>query len=251
MAVMLQPLENAGVSGLNVKDGAGVVRRGHLILAAYIGDYPEQVLVTCVKSMDCPTCPTTRQELGEPGVKEPRNLGPIIDALNSIKEGVMVFRQNCKSCRVKPVPQPFWINLPFVHIYRSITPDVLHQLYQGVVKHLISWIKQACGANELDARCRRLPPNHNIRLFLNGISHLSRVTGTEHDQISRFLLGIILDIKLPGNLSNARLVKAVRGILDFLYLAKYPVHTTRTLDQLDVSLQAFHNNKDVFIQLGI
>jgi hypothetical protein len=52
----------------------------------------------------------------------------------------------------------------------------------------------ACGDAEIDARCRRLPPNHHIRLFMKGISHLSRVTGTEHDQICRFLLGIIIDI---------------------------------------------------------
>ncbi|KAH6906003.1 hypothetical protein BKA70DRAFT_1498918 [Coprinopsis sp. MPI-PUGE-AT-0042] len=225
MGEILRPLELAGVEGIKVKDGAGVVRQGHPILAAYIGDYPEQVLVTGIKSTDCPMCPTSRNDLGDPGL-----LG---------------------AAGVKPIQSPFWINLPFVHIHRSITPDVLHQLYQGVLKHLIAWIKTACGPNEIDARCRRLPPNHHIRVFLKGISHLSRVTGTEHDQILRFLLGIIIDIKLPGHLSNARLLKAVRGILDFLYLAKYPVHTSTTLDQMDSALEAFHSNKDVFVQLGI
>ncbi|KAF8956114.1 hypothetical protein BDZ97DRAFT_1672106, partial [Flammula alnicola] len=28
------------------------------------------------------------------------------------------------------VQEPFWLNLPYLNIYESITPDVLHQLYQ-------------------------------------------------------------------------------------------------------------------------
>ncbi|KAJ6528697.1 hypothetical protein B0H10DRAFT_2248646 [Mycena sp. CBHHK59/15] len=119
--------------------------------------------------------------------------------------------------------------LPYANIFRSISSDVLHQLYQGIVKHLISWLKACCGEDEIDARCRRLPPNHNIRLFMSGISNLSRVTGKEHDQISHFLLGIIIDIHLPDNLSPNRLLAAVRGILDFVYQAQYPMHTSETL----------------------
>jgi hypothetical protein len=112
-------------------------------------------------------------------------------------------------------------------------------------------LQKACGKQEIDARCRRLPPNHNIRLFLKGISHLSRVTGTEHDQICRFLLGITIDIKLPNWVLTGRLLRAVWGLLDFLYLAKFPVRTTETLQQLDLALQMYHDNWQVFVHLGI
>ena len=102
--------------------------------------------------------------------------------------------QACREAGVKPIQHPFWENLPFLNIYQSIAPDVLHNLYQGIVKHLISWIRAIYSDDEIDARCRRLPPNHNTRLFIKGISHLSRVTGTKHDHISRILLGLIIDI---------------------------------------------------------
>ena len=36
-----------------------------------------------------------------------------------------------------------------------------------------------------------------------------------------------------------------------MYLARYPVHTTETLDQLDEALNAFNNNHQIFIDLGI
>ena len=85
----------------------------------------------------------------------------------------------------------------------------------------------------------------------DGISGLSRLTGTEHDQISRLLLGIIIDMRLPNNHSPSKLLCAVRGALDFLYLAQYPMHTSDTLDRLDEALQLFHDNKDIFIDLGV
>ncbi|KAG2340375.1 hypothetical protein BDR05DRAFT_890009 [Suillus weaverae] len=80
---------------------------------------------------------------------------------------------------------------------------------------------------------------------------LSRLSGTEHSQICRFLLGIIIDIRLPGNHASSRLLKAVRGLLDFLYLAQYPCHSTETLLLLDGARALFHDNKEIFVDLGI
>ena len=67
----------------------------------------------------------------------------------------------------------------------------------------------------------------------------------------RILLGLLVDLRLPDNQSPARLISAVRALLDFLYLAQYPVHTSKTLSDLSDALDRFHANKDVFIDLGI
>jgi hypothetical protein len=69
--------------------------------------------------------------------------------------------------------------------------------------------------------------------------------------MARILLGLVVDIQLPNNLSNLRLIRAVRALLDFLYLAQYPVHTDETLELLEDSLIQFHENKDIFIDLGL
>ncbi len=86
---------------------------------------------------------------------------------------------------------------------------------------------------------------------MRGISSLSRVTGHEHDQICRFFLGLVIDIRLPDNLSNVRLLRSVRAILDLLYLAQYPIHTDSTLGLLTDALSRFHANKEIFVKLGI
>lgn len=57
MKDILSPLEEAGRDGVVFVSGDGAARYCHPIFAAYIGDYPEQVLVTLVKSGLCPVCP--------------------------------------------------------------------------------------------------------------------------------------------------------------------------------------------------
>ncbi|KAJ7175571.1 hypothetical protein C8R46DRAFT_1174477 [Mycena filopes] len=251
MTHILAPLKGAGAHGIPMTSGDGVTRRGHPIYATFVGDYPEQVLVTAIKTGECPTCDVPRDELGEDTTFPLRDLESILAALDTLDEGPGIYARACADAGIKPVFHPFWEGLPYTNIFQAISPDILHQLYQGIVKHLISWLKECCGEAEIDARCRRLPPNHNIRLFMNGISNLSRVTGKEHDQISRFLLGIIIDVKLPHNLASGRLLAAVRGLLDFVYLAQYPMHTTETLSHMENTLQRFHDNKSIFVDLGV
>ena len=254
MGRILAPLREAGTVGIFMATGDGQVYRSHPLLSCFSGDYPEQVLTTCVTTGLCATCPTPRDEMGDYTRNENlglRDLDRILEALDSFDDDPGGFLHSCAEAGIKPVVDPFWKDLPFVHIYRSITPDILHQLYQGVLKHLINWVTQALGPLEVDARCRRLPPNHNIRYFVKGITSLSRVTGQEHDQMSRIFLGLIIDAPLPNGLSNARLIRSVRALLDFIYLAQYPIHTNETLELLEDALDNFHNNKDIFVDLGI
>ncbi|KAH9933677.1 uncharacterized protein BXZ73DRAFT_101062 [Epithele typhae] len=183
MAQVLKPLRTAGIDGVNMASGDGIMRRGHPILAVHAGDYPEQLLTSCCKSGDCPKCAIDWNNIGastDPN-RPLRNLPEVLEALSVADTGTAAeFGSACRNARIKPVTHPYWLHLPFVNIFRSITPDILHQLHQGVVKHVISWIISAYGADEIDAHCRRFPPNHHIRLFMKGISTLQRVMGKEH-----------------------------------------------------------------------
>ncbi|KAI0953789.1 hypothetical protein AcV7_007219 [Taiwanofungus camphoratus] len=67
----------------------------------------------------------------------------------------------------------------------------------------------------------------------------------------RFLLALIIGLPLRGGHSSVRLIRAVRALLDFLYLAQYPAHMTETLHLLKDALHRFHANKSIFIDLGI
>ena len=230
----------------------GIWRRCHPIFAAFVGDYPEQALVTCTYNGCCPKCLVPRGQLGEFRSYQSRLLGDAIDTYRLADGDVHAFHKACRETSLKPVFHPFWETLPFADVFLSITPDILHQLLQGVMKHVIAWLASSTvfGPAEIDARCLSLPPNHNIRTFTKGITTLSRVSGLEHKNMCRIILGLILDLPLPGSWSPLRVVKAVRVALDFLYLVQYPTHTTETLHHLDEALARFHENKSIFIDLG-
>jgi hypothetical protein len=46
-------------------------------------------------------------------------------------------------------------------------------------------------------------------------------------------------------------IKAARALLDFLFLAQFQCHTSETLSRLEECLAAFHNNKAIFVDLGV
>jgi hypothetical protein len=252
MHVIVAPITFYGETGVAMMSGDGVWRRCHPILAAFVGDYPEQVLVTCTYSGRCPKCTVPHDQLGDFISFPLRDCDEASEVYELADGEATPFHAACRAAGLKPVYHPFWELLPLSNIFLSITPDILHQLLQGVMKHVLGWVSKPSvfGSEEIDARCRRLPPNHNIRIFTKGITTLSRVSGLEHKNICRILLGLVVDLRLPEGRSPVRLIRAVRALLDFLYLAQYPSHSADTLSYLEDALSRFHDNKDIFVDLG-
>ena len=198
MRIVLKPLETAGLDGIPIYTGDGQKKQGHPIVAAYCCDYMEQIVVVGCKMGECPLGDIATEDLGDPDVEcHTRNLDQIREALSTYHSDPNQFISACQAAHIQPIPSPFWQNLPYCNIFLSITPDILHQLSQGLIKHLTEWIKSAYPHTELDARCRRLPPNHQVRHFFKGITPLSRLTGKEHNDMARILLGLIIDLPLP------------------------------------------------------
>jgi hypothetical protein len=78
-----------------------------------------------------------------------------------------------------------------------------------------------------------------------------KLTGQEHKYICWILLGLIVNLPLPDTWLSTQLAHAVWAILDFIYLSQYSIHSTESLNALDSALQLFHEDKEVFIKLGV
>ncbi|KAF5350297.1 hypothetical protein D9757_014923 [Collybiopsis confluens] len=251
MALVLEPLKKAGDikgRGVEMTGGDGDVRRVYPILAVYVADYPEQCLVTCTKYGTCPKCQrkATKLELTEQGL--PRKqfwTCDIIEQARSTPGNKNVHA----ACMKKDVAggnyQPFWVGFPLVDIHRCVSPDVLHQLFQGVLKHLTQWVQELIGEEKLDERIRSLPPAYGVRHFKKGISVLTQVSGPERKHICRVLLACLIGCIDP------RGITACRSLLHFINLAQYPSHDDATLGYMQDELDTWHKYRSYFVHEGV
>ncbi|KAI9429347.1 hypothetical protein H4582DRAFT_1826980 [Lactarius indigo] len=163
----------------------------HPIFATFIGDYPKQALVTCTYNGRCPKCIVLHAKLRDNTVFPLCNLSAVANIFSLLDGDLTIFNAACHEVGLKPTYHPFWERLPFTNTFLLITPDILHQLHQGVLKHLVHWLV-ALGSEEINACCSCLPPNHNARHFHKGITWLSKLTSQEHKDVSYIILGVVV-----------------------------------------------------------
>ncbi|KDQ50674.1 hypothetical protein JAAARDRAFT_141594, partial [Jaapia argillacea MUCL 33604] len=165
-----------------------------------VADYPEQCLVTCAKSGTCPKCQCPDKELGESTPGASRTSDWTLNVIHSAQKEVSSKTEFSKLCMSQDVSgcvhRPFWEGFPFANIHKSMTPNVLHQLYQGVFKHLVTWCKSAMGSSELDKHIQCLLPSFGTCHFKNGISALSQISRLERKDMARILLACLTS-KIP------------------------------------------------------
>src|ERR1700730_7371615 len=65
MQLLVSLINSIGETGIEMISGDGIWRRCHPILATFIGDYPEQTLVTCTFNGCCPKCTVPHDQLGD------------------------------------------------------------------------------------------------------------------------------------------------------------------------------------------
>jgi len=126
MQKVLGPISSISETSLEMISRDGIWRQYHPIFAIFVGNYPEQALVTCTFNGQCPKCLVPHGQLGKydsfPLCTQSSMIGTYCLADGDLHQ----FHQTCCEAGVKPIINPFWASLPLGDIFVSITPDILH-----------------------------------------------------------------------------------------------------------------------------
>ncbi|KAF8545975.1 hypothetical protein OG21DRAFT_1479733 [Imleria badia] len=233
MKSILQPLVAAGQQGVEMVCADGCICRVFLILAAFIGDHPEQCL-----------CLVPANQQGANVQFPRRNQTQTTQTLHT--QATEQYPPEFIAEGLCPVFSPFWAELPHTDIFLCITSDILHQLHQGIIKdHLKRWCSTLTETGDFDARFRTMPVFPGLRHFKKGISTVKQWTATNHKQLERVFIGTLV-----GTGAEPCVMQAACSLIDFVYLTQYQSHTDHTLTALQEALDDFHRLKDIFIELG-
>ncbi|KAG6905181.1 hypothetical protein DXG01_004384 [Tephrocybe rancida] len=242
MSTILESLVEAGKDGVEIVCADGYLRRVHPILAAYVADYPEQCLVACCLENCCPRCVVLPDERGSPVESLLQNPVNTLRILNEHRRGQEL--PKFEKDGICAIYKPFWHNLPHCNIFDCFTPDLLHQIHKGIFKdHFVQWCSAIMGTDEVDARFKAMADHPGLRHFKKGISFVSQWTGTEHKEMEKVMMGIL------AGAVNLKVLTVGHALLDFIFYAQYQLHTSETLNTLQSTLDTFHANKEVFIEL--
>lgn len=245
MEELLKPLRDASVKGKVMWCADGRLRHIYPIVAAYIADWPEQNLMACTSQGSCPICSTKRPGRGDGDKDNPaplRDRGETLAALNAY------FEHNdpgeLKELSLKPI-WPWWGDIPHINMSSCLTPDLLHQLYQGIFKtHLIRWLQFLLGVEKLDEQFVLMTAPEGMKHFSKGISHVQQWTSRESKEMVKQILPMV-----AGELSP-EVTELVRTIVDFIFRAHTSVMSERDISELEKSLDTLHCLKGIMVSRG-
>ncbi|KAI6043361.1 hypothetical protein EDC04DRAFT_2562900, partial [Pisolithus marmoratus] len=218
-------------------------------LAAYIADYEEQVLLSCIVCNWCPKCLGHHDNLDEDMLRccckhcnvviEEFELGLLWDSYGIIGD-IVLFTND------------------FLHadIHQMLTPDILHQLIKGGFKdHLVDLVEwylvHVHGKaeaekilNDIDQQIVAVAPFTGLWHFPQG-QHFKQWTGDDSKGLMKVYIAAI-EGHIPKDV-----VCTFHVFLEFCYLIWWNVITEQVLTEIDDVLSRFHLFCEVFWNTGV
>ncbi len=232
-------------------DAQGILRAVRTFLIAHLADFPEQQLISGVSQN---YSPTSFAELHQFGDARPHRLRTGTSTLRQIKtirksvptNDLSEFLEASTKFGLNGIHQPFWRDWEFADPCYFLTPDPLHQWHRMFIDHPMKWLRKLMGDLEVDRRISSLQKWIGKRHFVNGFTRYKQHTGREQRDLQSFFIGI-----MNGHRTlKPEIIKAFRGLLDFIYIGQYESHSTTTLKYLNKALNTFHANKYALSRAG-
>ena len=193
--IITETLKKAEKDGAYLSDPMGNRRICHTPLVSWICDLPEQRMQACVLSNQSPVTLATLEQFGDKYPKPPRTrtrtLALITQACTKTDPAIIPqFAKTCQALGLNGIHQPFWRNWGDTCPSQFLTPDALHQLHKFFFDHVLKWVINIMGGDELDRRVSALQPRVGVRHWKNGISKLKQCTGREHREMEKIIVTV-------------------------------------------------------------
>jgi hypothetical protein len=245
MAAIMDPLKQAGSEGVPMWCADGRERLVYPIVAAFVGDWPEQNVMACTNQGGCPVCKTPHVGRGDYDQRAP--LRAREETLEALRSYYRYDRHLGELDELKLKPWwPWWGDIPELNFHSCIAPDLLHQLHQGLFKsHILTWTYGMMGAEAADERFTSMSRAEGMRHFTRRVSKIKNWTGRESKELAKQILPVVV-----GKLGDDA-VELVRSLLDFMYQAHAASMSDDDLEELEHSLATFHRLKDVVVRTKV
>ena len=249
--LILEPLKKAAIFGVMLSDPRGFQRYSFTPLAAYIADTPEAQMISCVGGKTSHLTMAMYKQFGDPHPHEPRTASTTLAKLAALSTKVdpvtdlLAYVKEAATQRLNGVDRPFWRDWALADPAKFFPPEPLHHWHKMWWDHEFKWCVRALGNQEIDFRFSVLHPRTGFRHFGEGVSDLKQVTGRDHRNLQRYLVGII------AGAAPDDFVVAIRSLLDFRYLAQARVIDDNIRDRIRRALQQFHDHKQAILDAGV
>ncbi|KAG1789210.1 uncharacterized protein HD556DRAFT_1244286, partial [Suillus plorans] len=243
-------LKLAAKTGCFMTDPSKLIRYAFTPLVAHVCDLPEACMIATVSKNASPLTMALQENFGDGVLYPPRTGQHTLQLICEISKTIDVwdldkFQKAAKVVNLSGVHMPYWRDWMFACPSVFLAGEILHTCLKFFADHPLNWTKEVVGKPELDARFITQHKRVGTRHFTKGITHVNQMTGREHRDIQRTIVASIAGAAPP------RFIRALRALIEFIYLAQNPVHSADTLLSMTQALSDFHAFKDAIIEAKV
>jgi len=256
--LVLAPLQQVAQGGTVMDCADGKTRLCFPILSAWIADHAEHATLHGIGSKSCPKCEVPCKELGE----NPRKIYEARDyaiyrekALEQEPGRAAGFAEYFQQVGVK-IGRNVFTGLHRVNPADLHKPDLLHNIYLGLFKHMMEWVegflKKHKRQQAFDDAWKEIPPYPGFSVPKKAYREVTQWQGKEMRNLGRCISAVLASAL--GNPESSQqqdfniALKCVSAVVDFPLMAQYRSHTPDTLVYMENYLQTFHRTKDIFLE---
>ena len=228
------------------------------ILSAWIADHAEHTILDGISSKSCPQCEVPASGLGQDprNIYEPRNYAHYAHKMWEYEQTqdthiADYFHQIGMKIDRNGFSRLYRVNPADLH-----KPDLLHNIYLGLFKHMMKWIEWFLKKHKLqqafDDIRKALPPYPSFNVPKTAYREVTQWQGKEMRNLGRCISAVFASaLRNPDGsqqLPFKRALQCVCSLIEFSLMAQYRSHTPETLEYMETYLRTFHRTKDIFLE---